>query len=155
MIRVRRRAQSDMIIRAKSPRGVSAVGTFLFFGCLMASLAGMTLVWPGTLLDRMWALNPRAYKELAPFGKAVGIPFLLLGVTLAVAGTGWFKRRLWGWRLAVAIIATQVLGDLANVFLGRVVEGAIGVAISGALLFYLLRPAVKSVFASDDALSVR
>ena len=139
----------------KSPRGISAVGIFLFFGCLMVSLAGMTLVWPGTLVDRMWALNPCAYNELAPCGKAVGIPFLLLGVTLAVAGTGWFKRRLWGWRLAVAIIATQLLGDLADVLLGRVVEGAIGVAIAGALLFYLLRPAVKSVFASGDALNVR
>ncbi|HEY1467702.1 MAG TPA: hypothetical protein VGF61_01565 [Candidatus Acidoferrum sp.] len=103
----------------------------------------------------MWALNPRAHKELAPFGKAIGIPFLLLAVTLAVAGMGWLKRRLWEWRLAVAIIATQVLGDLVNVFLGRVVEGSMGVAIAGALLFYVLRPGVRAVFASGDALSVR
>jgi hypothetical protein len=101
----------------------------------------------------MWALNPRAHKELAPFGKAIGIPFLLLTVTLAVAGMGWLKRRLWEWWLAVAIIATQVLGDLVNVFLGRVVEGSMGVAIAGALLFYVLRPGVRAVFASGDALT--
>jgi hypothetical protein len=116
----------------------------------MASLAGATLVWRGTALDRMWTLNPRAFRELAPYGKIVGIPFLLLGVTLAVAGVGWFKCRLWGWRLAVVVITTQVLGDLANVFKGHVVEGGIGVAIAGALLFYLLSANVKAVFANGN-----
>jgi hypothetical protein len=80
----------------------------------------------------------------------VGIPFLLLGVTLAVAGIGWFKCRLWGWRLAVAAIATQVLGDLVNAFSGHVVEGGLGVAIAGALLLYLLSANVKAVFASRE-----
>jgi hypothetical protein len=81
----------------------------------VASLAGTTLLWRGTVLERMWTLNPTVYKQLVPFGAAAGILFLLLGVALAVAGAGWFKRRLWGWRLAVAIIATQVLADLVNV----------------------------------------
>ena len=31
-----------------------------------------------------------------------------------VVGIGWFRRSLSGWRLAVAIIATHVLGDLVN-----------------------------------------
>src|SRR6266705_7150738 len=97
--------------RLRSPRGMTGIGTFLLFGAVTASLAGATLLWRGTALDRMWTLNPRAYKELAPLGKVVGIPFLMLGVLLAVACMGWFKRRVWGWRLAVAIIAIQVLGD--------------------------------------------
>ena len=104
------------------------------------------MVWPSTALDRMWALNPRAYKELAPLGKVVGIPFLLRAGTMAAAGMGWFRRRRWAWRLAVALIATQVLGDLANIFLGRIVEGGIGAAIAGALLFYLLRAKVRAAF---------
>lgn len=125
---------------------MTALGIFLLFGTVMASLAGITLVSPGTALDRMWALNSRAYKELAPFGRAVGIPFLLLGATLAVAVRGWFKRRLWGWRLTIVVIATQALGDLVNAVLGHYVEGGIGVAIAGGLVLYLLRRDVKTVF---------
>jgi hypothetical protein len=97
----------------------------------------------------MWALNPRAYNELAPSGKAVGIPFLLLAVTLAVAGLGWFKRRRWGWQLAGVIIATQVLGDFVNVVLGHIVQGGIGVAIAGALLVCILRPNMRAAFVSE------
>ena len=112
----------------------------------MASLAGTTLVWQGTALDRMWVLNPRAYNDLTPLGKAVGFAFILFGMILAVAAIGWFKRRLWGWRMAVGIIVAQGLGHMANVFLGRIVEGAIGAIIAGALLVYLLQDPVGSAF---------
>jgi len=120
----------------------------------MASLAGTTLVWPGSALNRFWSLNPRAHEELAPFGRAVGIPFLLLGVTLAIASLGWFKRRRWGWRLAVAVVATQVLGDLVNIYRGDLLRGGIGFLIAGALLFYLLRPQLRSAFACGESLHV-
>jgi hypothetical protein len=68
---------------------------------------------------------------------------------------GWFKHRLWGWRLAVGIIAVQVLGDLVNAFMGDLVGGGVGFIIAGALLVYLLRPEVKAAFASGNAPSVR
>jgi hypothetical protein len=60
----------------------------------------------------------------------VGIPFLILGIHLATAAVGWFKRRLWGW----------------SVFSGHYLVGATGVSIAGALLIYLLRADVRSAF---------
>jgi hypothetical protein len=141
--------------KAGSPHGKTAIGIFLLFGAVMASLAGATLLWRGTAFDHIWTLNPRAYKELAPLGKVVGIPFLMLGVLLAVACMGWFKRRVWGWRLAVAIIAIQVSGDLVNAFRGDVVRGGVGFVIAGGLLVYLLRSEVRAAFTSANAPSLR
>jgi hypothetical protein len=72
----------------------------------------------------------------------------LLAATLAIAGIGWFKRRRWGWTLAVAVIATQVLGNLVNIWMAHYLEGVLGVAVAGALLLYRVRADVKSVFAT-------
>ena len=104
-------------IRVFTPRlELKAVGIFLFFGAVMASLAGISSVWRGTALNTIWTLNPRAHSELAPLGKPIGLLFLSLAAALAIAGTGWLKRRRWGWQLAVVIIGTQVLGDITNIF---------------------------------------
>ena len=133
------------IVEAKT-WGFTAIGVFLFFGTTMASLAAITLLWRGTALDDVWALNPTAYKELMPLGRSVGILFLLLGATLTVAGIGWFRHRLWGWRLAIAIIATQVLGDVVNCVRGDFVRGGIGIIIAGGLLLFLLRSKIRAAF---------
>jgi hypothetical protein len=131
-----------------SQADLTAVGIFLLFGSTMALLAGVTLAWKGTALDRIWLLNPFAYQRLAPSGRLVGIAFLFLSTLLAIAAVGWFKRRRWGWWLTVAIIATQVLGNAVNLDLGHVLEGATGVLIAGFLLFYLTRPRVRTAFPS-------
>jgi hypothetical protein len=128
------------------PLGFTAIGFFLFFGALMASLAAITLLWRGTALDRVWALNPTAYHQLAPLGSVVGLLFLVLAAAQTAAGVGWLRRRLWGWRLAILIIATQVAGDLLNFFRGDRLRGGMGFAIAGALLFYLFRPQIRACF---------
>jgi hypothetical protein len=127
---------------------MTAVGVFLFFGAVMALFAGTTLIWRGTVLERMWVLNAAAYRQMAPYGKVIGVPFLALSAALAVAGAGWFRRRVWGWRLAVGIIATQMVGDLVNVFAGEWVKAGTGVILAGGLLFYLTRPRVRAAFGS-------
>jgi hypothetical protein len=98
------------------------------------------------MLDHIWSLNPRPYRQLEPLGYKAGILMLVVAGALAVAGVGWFNRRHWAWSLAVAIIGAQIAGDFVNLYLGRVIEGVIGVAAAGALLFYLLRPPVRSAF---------
>jgi hypothetical protein len=70
-------------------RQLTAVGIFLFFGASMALLAGTTLLWRGTVLDRVWVLNAPAHQQLAPLGKAAGALFVALSAALAAAGIGW------------------------------------------------------------------
>ena len=138
-----------------SPRGMNAVGIFLLFGAVMACIAGITLVTHGTVLDRMWAVNPRAYNELEPLGKTVGVLFLLLAFTFAFAGVGWLKLRRWGWLLAVVIVGVQVLANFVSIFGGRLVEGGVGLTVAGALLVYIIRPNVRSAFALKPKQIVR
>jgi hypothetical protein len=131
----------------RKPAGFTAVGIFLFFGAGMACFAAFSLVRRGTALDRLWSLNPTAYQQLAPLGGWVAILFLLIAVALAVAGIGWFLRQLCGWKLAILIIATQVLGDVVNCIRGDWLRGGVGVVVAGALLLFLLRSRVRAAFA--------
>ncbi len=134
------------------PPGFAAIGVFLFFGATMASLAATTLLLPGTFLDRTWTLNPTAYKRLSPLGSKGGVLFLLLAVILVASGIGWFRRRHWGWTLAVVIIGIQVVGDIINLIRGDWLRGGTGVIIAGALLLYLLTPRVRAAFFQNDCL---
>ena len=142
----------DKTVGQERSAGTVSFGIFLFFGAAMAALAGATLIWRGTILDGVWKLNPTGYRQLATLGRSVGIVFLLLSGLMAVAGIGWFRRRRWGWGLAVAIIAVQVLGDVVNSLRGDFIRGGIGTTIAGALLLYLFSENVKKSFAGSHRL---
>jgi len=138
---------------ASRPPGITAVGIFLFLGATMSALAGVTLIWHRTPLERVWELNPRAYRLLSPHGATVGPLFLLLSTSMVAAGVGWFRGRYWGWVLAVAIVTSQVLGDLVNLLRGDIVRGSVGFAIASALLMYLLSSKVRGFFATPKSTS--
>ena len=122
------------------------MGVFLFFGATMACFAGTTLLWRGTALDRAWELNPKAYAELSTFARWISLPFFMLSAAMLVAGIGWFRRRLWAWRLTVGMMAAHLVGDLVNVIRGAVLEGAIGLFAVGVVLAWMLRNSVKKEF---------
>lgn len=126
--------------------GIFAVRVLLLCGAVAALFAGVTMGWRGTALDKIWALNPRAHSVLVQFSPSLGVPFFLLAGCLGVAGTGWIRRKRWGWRFAVAIIGVHLLSDIANIFFGRIAEGAIGVLIAGGILLYMSRSAVRRCF---------
>lgn len=114
----------------------------------MALLAATLLLLPGTFLDHLWLLNPTAQRQLTAVGNRAGLLFVLLSFILAAAGIGWFKSRRWAWVLAVIILAVHLAGDLGNIPAGRLLQGALGVMVAGALLIYLLRPATRAHFVS-------
>lgn len=126
--------------------GFTAFGILLVFGAAMAMLAALTLLLPGTALDLAWRLNPVAQRQLSDVGRPAGILLLDISVVLAIASVGWFRRRRWGYWLAVVLIGIQVIGNMGNMMLGQAVRGLAGVAISLALLVYLLSPAIRDRF---------
>lgn len=128
------------------PRGFIAIGAFFLFGATMAAYAAITLLKPGTVLDRLWTLNKTGHAQLASMGKGVGPGFALLSALLCAASVGWFRRRYWGWLLGTTIIAIHAAGDLVNLAMGEHLKGAVGVAIAGLLFSYMIRPGVRNHF---------
>jgi hypothetical protein len=112
----------------------------------MATLAAVTLGWPGTFLDRAWELNKTGHAQLMPLGRILALPFILLALVALIAGIGWFKRRRWAWMVGVLGIAMNCVGDLINMAVGEFWKGAAGVVIAGLLLIYMTRKNVRAYF---------
>lgn len=121
----------------------------LFFAVATGILvvAGLALTVPGTPADLIWSPLPSRRGMLMPYRQWMGPAFLGLALVMAAASLGCLRRRKWGWRLALAIFAVNGFGDLAQLALGHVLEGAVGVTVAALILFALTRPRVKSAFA--------
>jgi hypothetical protein len=128
------------------PRPIGIFLIALFFAastCVVLSV-GTALVWQGTALDAVWDIYPSRRGMLMPWRSLLGPLFLGLAIPMAAASVGCFLRRRWGWWLAVLIFAANGAGDMVQLFLGRYVEGGVGVLAAGAILFYLMRPEVRT-----------
>jgi hypothetical protein len=130
----------------RSPAGFIALGAFFLFGFVMASYAAITLGFPGTVLDRAWALNPTAHMQLARFGRWAALPFTALALALLAAGIGWFRRQRWAWLLGTAVISVNLLGDAGQLLFGEILKGAMGVVIAGLVLAAITRPNMRRYF---------
>ncbi len=130
----------------KRPIGFVPLGIFFFFATSMATLATITLGFPGTFLDRAWELNKTGHTQLAPLGRIMGLPFAIVIAVAFFTGIGWFKRRRWVWVVGTLGIAVNLVGDLINMAIGEFWKGAAGVLIAGMLLIYMTRPSVRNYF---------
>jgi hypothetical protein len=134
------------------PRGFASIGVFFAFGAAMAACAGITLLFPTSPLDALWALNKRGHEELSSLGRLGAIPFVILSPTLALAAVGWFRRRRWGWLLGITVIAINMAGDIGQVLFGEGWKGVVGLVIAGLLLVYMTRPSVRNYFSRGHLL---
>src|SRR5882762_9132551 len=76
-------------------------------------------------------------QRTCPIGTANGSP---IPIPCGCARTRWHRlaeAETMGWQLAVVIIGTQVLGDVTNIFYGRIIQGVVGVTIAGPLAIVL------------------
>jgi hypothetical protein len=120
----------------------------LFFAIATGILLGVgtALLWPGSKLEVIWKLYPARRALLMPYHMWLAPAFLMLAIVMVSASIGCFLRRIWGWWLAVAIFLVNGLSDVAQILLGHFLEGGIGVAGAGVILFYLSRPSVRGAF---------
>ncbi|MBI3678338.1 MAG: hypothetical protein HY243_17140 [Proteobacteria bacterium] len=128
------------------PLGVFLIAIFFVLATLILIGVGTALTVPGTPLDVIWMLRPDRRALLMPHREWLGPFFLALSLAMAAASLGCFSHRKWGWWLAVSIFAANGLGDAAQLLMGHVLEGLVGIAAAGAILFYLARPKVRGAF---------
>lgn len=128
------------------PRGITALSVFFAAGCLIALIAAVSLLVPGSFLEPMWRLNPRARTAFSTVG--IWAPVLLVTVSLAcgAAALGLWRGRRWGHRVAAGLLIVNLIGDVANVALGTEPRAIVGIPIVALLLAYLFRPGVRRYF---------
>jgi hypothetical protein len=127
-------------------RGFRAVGVFCFLSAGFALYAAITLTWPGTVLDRLWDVNPKGHAAMAPFGRILGLPFLGLSIVSVIVGRGWLHRRRYAWYAALAALAVNLVSDLVRSITGEWQAGLFGVVVAGLLLAYIAHPRTRSQF---------
>jgi hypothetical protein len=126
--------------------GVLLIAIFFAVATLILLSVGTALVAPGSWFEAIWQLYPARRSLLLPYRTWLGPGFMILAFVMASASIGCFRRRRWGWWLAAAIFSVNGLGDAAQILIGHVLEGAIGVSVAAAILYFLSRPQVRETF---------
>jgi hypothetical protein len=131
---------------------VRALAAFFIFGTCASGFSFLTLLAPGTALDVLWRVNPTGHSALRQAAEW-GIALMgIVSLVCALTARGLWLRRRWGYRLAIAMLAANLLGDVFNAFVLGDRRTLIGLPIAGALIAYLLTPAVRSVFRGEPGL---
>ncbi len=135
---------------SKKPIGVALLGVFLLLSTCILVAATVTLLFPGTAVDRIWDFKRSEYEMMLPYRLWAGAGFLVLGVLMAFAAYGWFKARRWAWWLVQGIFMANMLGDVGRMFQGDVAGGLVGVVVVAALLLYVRSKGVRELFAEPS-----
>ena len=135
----------------RRPAGLIALAGFFALGAVIASATGVALRWPGTVLEPMWRLNPQAHTAFLGMG-AWAVPLMLVvAAACALAAIGLWQRTRWGQRLALGLLAVNLVGDATNALIRGDLRTLIGLPIGGLLIAYLLSKGVRGQFDTTKA----
>jgi hypothetical protein len=74
-----------------------------------------------------------------------------VAVACAFTAVGLWVQTLWGHRLALSLLAVNLIGDTINAFIRGDLRTLIGLPIGGLLIVYLLTPGVRGKFLARKA----
>jgi hypothetical protein len=117
---------------------VLLIGLFTIGACA-SFISAVSLTFPGSFLEPIWKLNPRAREGFSQMG---GWSIVLMSVVCAACistTVGLWRGRWWGYWLALLMLMTNLAGDLINVITGTEPRAAVGIPVVLFILAYLLR----------------
>ena len=80
----------------------------------MCLLTVVLLVFPGTKLDWLWNLNPEARVAFRSLGSGSILLMAAVGTGCALTAIGLWHGKLWGTRLALAILFVNIIGECTH-----------------------------------------
>jgi hypothetical protein len=125
--------------KTSRPRLITALSIFFMFGAAMSFIASISLLCPNSFLESMWRLNPRGKLNLSSIGVWAAVLLATVSVCCAAAGIGLWRGARWGHRIAIGLIAVNLVADVTNVILGTEPRAIVGVPVAAGILIYLIR----------------
>lgn len=133
------------------PRTITALSIFFLVGAVLSFTSSVSLLFPGSFLESMWRLNPRAHDSLTRIGPWAVVLLFAVSVSCATAAIGLWRGSRWGHRVAVSLIVINLVADVANVISGTEPRAIVGVPVAAAILAYLMRGRVRQFFKQSTA----
>jgi len=128
------------------PVGLLLLPLFFVFGTLMSTVTALALAVPETWSESLWRLNPAARSGFEAMGDWAVPLMLLVAAACAGAAVGLWLGKRWGYRLALAVLSINLLGDVSNAAVRGDRRTLIGLPIGGAMIAYLLSGRIRERF---------
>lgn len=135
----------------RAPIGVRFLVAFFTFGTTMCTLTILALLFPGSVLEPVWRLNPDAHVAFQSLGRLSILLMLVVGTACASAAIGLVRRKRWGRLIAIAVLAVNLLGDTINAIARHDFRTLIGLPIGGAIILYLMSKRMRNFFETSPA----
>jgi hypothetical protein len=125
---------------------VTALSIFFLAGAAIALLSAGALFFPGSVLEPMWDMNPRAREAFESMGLWAVALMAAVGLACGSSAIGLWKGTRWGHWLALGLLGVNLVADAWNALAGTEPRAAIGVPIAGAIIAYLATKRVRRFF---------
>ena len=118
--------------------GVNALIALFGIGTCASLVSVIALTFPGSFLEPIWRLNPRARAGFSYLGNWSILLMLLVCAGCSLTAIGLWRGRRWGYTLAALMIVINLVGDVVNLLAGET-RAIAGIPIALLLLLYLPR----------------
>jgi hypothetical protein len=119
--------------------GTTLLVIFFAAGALICLVTMLALAFPGGFLEPIWRMKPEARVEFQRIGSTSIALMAVVGAACGLAAVGLAKNAEWGRRLAIGVLAVNLVGDSLNALLRHDVKTLIGLPIGGLMILFLVR----------------
>jgi hypothetical protein len=123
------------------PRTAGTIVLTIFFaaGAFICLTVILALAFPGSFLESIWQLKPKARVEFLQIGRGLSIALMIIvGGACAFSAIGLARKAEWGRRLAVAVLSINLFGDSLNALVRHDPSTLIGIPIGALMIWYLV-----------------